>query len=55
MVVEHNLKVMKAADYIIDIGPEGGERGGEIVTEGPLELFVKSKKSHTAHYLKRYV
>ena len=55
LVVEHNLEVMKAADYIIDIGPEGGDKGGEIVAEGPPGLFVKSKRSHTARYLGRYV
>lgn len=55
LVVEHNLEVMKGADYIIDVGPEGGERGGEIVAQGPPELFVKSKRSHTARYLAKYI
>ena len=54
LVVEHNLEVIKAADYIIDIGPEGGEEGGQIVAEGPFDLFLK-KKSHTASYLARHI
>ena len=55
LVVEHNLEVIKEADYIIDIGPEGGNKGGKIVAEGPPELFVKSKESHTARYLAPYI
>jgi len=52
LVIEHNLDVIKNSDYIIDMGPEGGERGGEIVCEGsPLEI-IKNKKSCTAKYLK---
>jgi len=53
VVIEHNLDVIKCADYIIDLGPEGGEKGGEIVVEGPPEEIIKFKKSHTARYLKR--
>lgn len=55
LVVEHNMEVVKAADYIIDIGPEGGDRGGKIVVEGTPEAFLQSKKSHTARYLGRYL
>lgn len=56
LVVEHNLEVIKEADYIIDIGPEGGEAGGEIVAEGPFNLFLKSgARSHTASYLARHI
>jgi len=55
VVIEHNLDVIKCADYIIDLGPEGGEGGGEIVYQGPPEGIIKSKKSHTAHYLKKYL
>jgi len=55
VVIEHNLDVIKCADYIIDLGPEGGEGGGEIVYQGPPEGLIKSKKSHTAHYLKKYL
>ena len=56
LVVEHNLEIIKAADYIIDMGPEGGEGGGEIVAEGPFDLFLKSgKKSHTASYLAKHI
>jgi len=55
VVIEHNLDVIKCADFIIDLGPEGGEGGGEIVYQGPPEGIIKSKKSHTAHYLKKYL
>ncbi len=52
IVIEHNLDVVKMADYIIDLGPEGGDRGGEIVATGPPEKIVKCKDSYTAQYLK---
>jgi len=52
LVIEHNLDVIKNADWIIDLGPEGGERGGEIVVEGPPEKVAKSKKSYTGKYLR---
>ena len=53
VVIEHNLDVIKTADYIIDIGPEGGEGGGKIVAQGTPEEVAKSKKSYTAKYLKQ--
>ena len=52
LIIEHNLDVIKLADHIIDIGPEGGRGGGEIVTFGTPEQVVKSKKSKTARFLK---
>jgi excinuclease ABC subunit A len=52
LVIEHNLEVIKVADYVIDLGPEGGERGGYIIAEGTPEQFIKDKKSFTAQYLK---
>lgn len=52
VVIEHNLEIIKCADYIIDLGPEGGERGGEIVAEGTPEEIAKSTRSHTGRYLK---
>ena len=52
IVIEHNLDVIKMADYIIDLGPEGGEAGGRIVAEGSPEQIVKNKKSYTAKFLK---
>ncbi len=55
VVIEHNLDMIKCADHVIDLGPEGGEKGGEIVIQGPPEEIIKSKKSHTARYLKRYL
>jgi len=55
VVIEHNLDVIKVADYIIDIGPEGGEGGGTIVATGTPEEIAKNKKSYTGHYLKRYL
>jgi excinuclease ABC subunit A len=52
LVIEHNLEVIKVADYVIDLGPEGGERGGYIIAEGTPEQLIKDKKSFTAQYLK---
>lgn len=51
MVIEHNLEVIKCADWVIDLGPDGGNRGGQLVFEGTPEDLVKCKESHTAHYL----
>lgn len=53
LIIEHNLDVIKLADYIIDIGPEGGNKGGEVVAKGTPEQVAKSKKSHTARFLKK--
>lgn len=52
VVIEHNLDVIKTADWIIDIGPEGGDGGGEIVATGTPEAVAKEPRSHTGHYLK---
>ena len=52
VVIEHNLDVIKVADHIIDLGPEGGDKGGTIVAEGSPEQIVKCKKSYTGQYLK---
>jgi excinuclease ABC subunit A len=51
IVIEHNLDVIKVADHIIDLGPEGGSKGGQIIVEGTPEEVIKNKKSHTAAYL----
>lgn len=53
VIIEHNLNVIKIADYIIDIGPEGGKNGGEIIKAGTPEEIVKSRKSYTGKYLKK--
>jgi excinuclease ABC subunit A len=53
LVIEHNLSVIKNADWIIDLGPEGGEKGGYIVAEGTPEEIAKNKNSYTGRYLKR--
>ena len=53
LVIEHNLDVIKTADHIIDMGPEGGTGGGQIVFSGSPEEIVKSSGSHTGEYLKR--
>jgi excinuclease ABC subunit A len=53
LVIEHNLDVIKGADYIIDLGPEGGERGGKVVATGTPEELAKYSDSWTAQYLKR--
>jgi excinuclease ABC subunit A len=52
IVIEHNLEVIKTTDWIIDLGPEGGDGGGEIVAAGPPEEIVKAKRSFTGRYLK---
>ncbi len=52
VVIEHNLDVIKTADWIIDLGPEGGNGGGLIVAEGTPEIVAQSKKSYTGHFLK---
>jgi excinuclease ABC subunit A len=53
LVIEHNLDVIKNADYLIDMGPEGGSGGGQIVAKGTPEEVSRSKDSHTAKYLRR--
>ncbi|MEW8318413.1 MAG: excinuclease ABC subunit UvrA [Candidatus Thiodiazotropha sp.] len=53
VVIEHNLDVIKTADWIIDLGPEGGDRGGEIVAQGTPQQLSRFKASHTGHYLKK--
>jgi len=52
LVIEHNLEVIKNADYIIDLGPEGGDKGGEVVFAGSPEAIIKHKSSHTGRFLK---
>lgn len=55
VVIEHNLDVIKTADYIIDMGPEGGDGGGKLVAAGKPEDVVKVKESYTGKYLKKYL
>ena len=55
LVIEHNLDLIKTADYIVDLGPEGGERGGEIVAVGTPEKICKNEKSYTGKFLKKYL
>jgi excinuclease ABC subunit A len=52
IVIEHNLDVIKTADWLIDIGPEGGDGGGQIVATGTPEQVAEVAASHTGHYLK---
>jgi len=51
LVIEHNLEVIKTADWVVDLGPEGGDGGGRIIAQGTPETVVKTKGSHTGHYL----
>jgi len=53
VVIEHNLDVVKTADWVIDLGPEGGELGGRVVADGPPERIVQSKPSHTGEFLRK--
>ena len=52
VVIEHNLEVIKTADWVIDLGPKGGDKGGEIVAEGTPEEVAREARSHTGHYLR---
>jgi len=54
LVIEHNLDVVKASDWVIDLGPEGGDKGGRIIFAGTPEDIVKSKESYTGRYLREY-
>ena len=51
LVIEHNLDVIKTADWIVDLGPEGGDGGGNVVVEGPPELVAQCEASHTGRFL----
>jgi excinuclease ABC subunit A len=55
LVIEHNLDMIKSADWVIDIGPEGGEKGGKVVFAGTPEDLVKCKDSYTGDFLKRHL
>lgn len=55
VVIEHNLDVIKTADYIIDMGPEGGDKGGTVIAKGTPEQVAKAAKSYTGQYLKKYL
>jgi excinuclease ABC subunit A len=53
VVIEHNLDIIKNSDWIIDMGPEGGEKGGEVVAFGTVDDIVNCKKSYTGQYIKK--
>jgi len=55
LVIEHNLDILAEADWMIDLGPEGGGQGGQIVAQGPLVEILKNEKSHTAHVLREFL
>ena len=54
VVIEHNLEVIKTADHVVDLGPDGGNRGGEIIATGTPEEIAKEPRSHTGRYLQPY-
>ena len=53
IVIEHNLDVIKTADHVIDLGPDGGSRGGHIIATGTPEHIASTDSSHTGHYLRK--
>jgi excinuclease ABC subunit A len=55
VIIEHNLDIIKIADWLIDLGPEGGDGGGELIAEGTPEQIMKVKESYTGKYLKAHV
>jgi excinuclease ABC subunit A len=55
VVIEHNMDVIKCADHLIDLGPEGGDKGGYVIAEGPPEAVIANPVSHTGRFLKRYL
>jgi excinuclease ABC subunit A len=55
IVIEHNLHLIKSADYVFDLGPEGGEKGGKIIAKGTPEEIAKNEKSYTGQFLKYYL
>lgn len=55
IIIEHNLEVIKHCQYIIDLGPEGGEKGGEVIYQGPIDGILSTKESYTGHYLKSHL
>ena len=55
VVIEHNMDVIKSADYIIDLGPEGGEEGGEVIGSGRPEDIAALDRSHTGRYLRKFM
>ena len=55
VVIEHNLDVIKTADYIIDIGPEGGDKGGTVIAKGTPEEIAACKESYTGQYVEKYL
>ena len=55
IVIEHNLDLIKTADYLIDLGPEGGDNGGEVVAVGTPEQICKNERSYTGKFLKKYL
>jgi len=52
LIIEHNMDVIKSSDWVIDLGPEGGDEGGEIIACGTPEMVAEDKKSYTGHFLK---
>jgi len=53
IIIEHNMDIIKVSDYIIDLGPEGGEKGGKIIAEGSPEKIVGNRQSYTSYFLKK--
>jgi excinuclease ABC subunit A len=55
LIIEHNLEIIKVSDWVIDLGPEGGDRGGELIAEGTPEQIIESSGSYTGAFLKSHM
>ena len=55
IVIEHNMDVIKTADWVIDLGPDGGKKGGQVIAQGPPEEIAKSRNSYTGYFLKEVI
>jgi hypothetical protein len=55
LIIEHNLDIIKVADYLIDLGPDGGDRGGQLIAAGTPEMVCQNEQSYTGQFLRKYL